>query len=115
MTRRADRVGDVLREELNRLVLREIRDPRVGMATVSRVEMSADLRHARVYVSTLGSEEERVACVAALAHAGGFLRTRLASSLRLRYTPELLFELDRGAEQSLRIATLLKDIDAEPS
>ena len=66
MTLRTERVGDMLRAEINTLLLREVRDPRVKLATVARVEVSGDLRHARVAVSALGTEEEREACVAAL-------------------------------------------------
>ena len=108
-------MGDQVREELNRLVLREIRDPRVGLATISRVEVSPDLQHARVYVSTLGADEDRDASVDALTHAAGFLRSKLASSLSLRRTPELHFELDRGAEHSFHISGLLGDVDHDPS
>lgn len=111
MSRRTERVNDLLLRELNQLLLRELRDPRVKLATVSRVEVSGDLQHARVGISALGSEEKRHGCVEALRGARGFLRSRLASRLRLRVVPELVFDLDRGAEHSLRIAHLLEDVD----
>jgi ribosome-binding factor A len=113
VNRRLERVGDQVRDELNRLLLRELRDPRVQMASVSRVEVSADLQHARVAVSALGSDEERDSSIAALRHAAGFLRSRLAKSLQLRATPALDFHLDRGAEHSLHISQLLEDLDVE--
>jgi ribosome-binding factor A len=111
MTRRTERVGDQIRRELNDLLLREVRDPRVRLATVSRVEVSGDLHHARAAVSLLGSEQERDACLAALRGAAGFLRSKLGARLRLRVTPELAFEIDRGPEASLKIAQILDDLE----
>jgi ribosome-binding factor A len=111
MSRRTERVGDEIRRELNDLLLREVRDPRVRMATVSRVDVSGDLHHARAAVSLIGTEEERDACLRALRGASGFLRTKLGSRLRLRTTPELAFEIDRGPEHSLRIAGILDDLE----
>ncbi len=110
MSRRTDRVGDLIRGELSRLLAREVADPRVRLAAVSAVEVSPDLRHATVSVSVLGAEAERLAALQALTGARGFLRSRLAHELRLRNTPELVFELDRGAEHSQRIADLLESL-----
>ena len=80
-------------------------------ATVSRVEVSADLHHARAFVSLLGSEDERAACLQALRGAGGYLRSKLGARLRLRTTPELAFEIDRGPEHSMKIAEILEGLD----
>jgi ribosome-binding factor A len=110
VSRRTDRVDHQLRAELSSLIQREMADPRVRLATVTEVHVSPDLRHARVLISTVGEEEEREACVAALRHAAGFLRRQLGSRLRLRATPELDFALDRGAEHSARIAALLETL-----
>ena len=111
MNRRVERVSDLLRAELGALILSDLHDPRIRLATVSTVDMTKDLRRAKVRVSVLGNDDERQLCIAALQHACGFLRTRLASRLRLRFTPELLFELDRGAEHAERITTLLESSD----
>jgi ribosome-binding factor A len=111
MSRRTERVSDQLVRELNELLLREVRDPRVRLATVSRVDVSGDLHHARAAVSLLGSEQERDACLEALRGASGFLRTKLGSRLRLRVTPELQFEIDRGPEHSMKIAKILDELD----
>ncbi len=110
MSRRTDRVGDLIRGELSRLLAREVADPRVRMASVSTVDVSPDLSHATISVSVLGEEAERTEAVEALRGARGFLRSRLAHELRLRNTPELVFELDRGAEHSQRIADLLESL-----
>jgi ribosome-binding factor A len=110
MSRRTDRLGDLLRSELSALLLRDVKDPRVKLATVTAVELAADLGHAVVKVSVLGEESARLAAVEALQHAKGFLRSELGRRLRLRTTPELHFELDRGAEYSQRISDLLESL-----
>ena len=110
MSRRTDRVSDLLRAELSQLLLREVHDPRVKLASVSGIDVSPDLRRAVVKVSVLGEEAQREAAIEGLRHARGFLRTELAHRLRLRATPELIFELDRGAEHSQQISDLLESL-----
>lgn len=112
MSQRLDRLADLVRSELATLLQREMRDPRVALATITRVDLSRDLGHALVHVSALGDEEQRAGAVAALVHARGFLRRELAHRLSLRATPELKFVLDRGAEHSQRISDLLDDLGA---
>lgn len=113
MTQRSHRVGDLLRTELSELLQREMRDPRVALVTVSRVEMSHDLGFAKVWISALGDDSQRAAALQGIEHARGFLRSQLARRLRLRVVPELHFELDRGPEHSLRIAELLDRLGGE--
>jgi ribosome-binding factor A len=106
-------VADLLRADLADLVRREVQDPRIQQARlvgILDVDVSPDLRRAVVKVSAMGTEEERQGVVAALTHARGFLRTELARRLRLRTTPELQFELDRGAEHSQTISDLLESL-----
>jgi ribosome-binding factor A len=110
VSRRTDRVEDLVRAELSQLILREVNDPRVRLVTVSEVHVTPDLRKARIAVSVIGDESTRNAAVAALAHASGFLRRQLGARLRLRVTPELEFTLDRGAEHSVHIASLLETL-----
>ena len=107
MSRRSDRVADLLRCELSSLLLDGMRDPRIHLATISVVEVTGDLRHALVRVSVLGEDDDREGCIEALQHARGFLRTKLAARIKLRHTPELSFKLDRGAEHAERITSLL--------
>ena len=111
MTRRTDRVSDLLRAELSDLILREIKDPRIKLVTLTGVEVTSDLRRAVVRVSALGDDAQREAAVEALRHARGFLRTELSHRLRTRVTPELVFELDRGAEHSQKISDLLESLN----
>jgi ribosome-binding factor A len=110
VSRRTDRVSDLLRAELSDLLLREIHDPRVKLASVTAVEVTPDLRRAVVRISVLGDDAQRQEAIDGLRHAKGFLRTELAHRLRTRATPELIFELDRGAEHSQRISDLLEGL-----
>ena len=119
---RPARVADALQQELSQILRHELKDPRLRMVTISRVEVSRDLAHARVWVSVLGEESERREAVEALHGAAGFVRQKLAPTLRLRSLPQLRFVLDRGAEYSQRISDLLEDLnppgddqDADPS
>lgn len=99
-----------MRVELAELISREVKDPRIGFATVTRVEVSGDLHHARVYVSVLGNAEEQAGSIAGLTSAAGFLRHEIAQRLDLRRAPELAFTLDAGAEAGERIELLLQKI-----
>ncbi len=110
MSRRTERVADLLRSELSDLILRQVQDPRVSLATVVAVDVSPDLQRAVVRVSVLGDEPHRAEAIAALQHARGYLRSQLAARLRLRVTPELDFKLDRGAEHAQRITDLLESL-----
>jgi len=112
MSRRTDRVADLLRAELSRLITQEMADPRCALASISAVDVSPDLHIARILVSVLGSEG-RDEAVQALRGARGFLRSRLARELRLKHVPELVFELDRGAEHSQRISDLLESLHVD--
>jgi ribosome-binding factor A len=111
MSRRSERVNDLVRAALAQIIRTEVKDPRVGLATVSSVLVSGDLGHATVKVSVLGDDKNRDEAIATLDRAKGFLRSRLARSVRMRKTPELHFELDRGAEHSQRISDLLESLD----
>lgn len=110
MKGRSARVEDLLRTELARILQRDVKDPRLGMVTVSYLRVSADLSHAEVGISALGSDPEREASIRTLERAQGFVRTLLARSLRLRRVPELSFKLDRGAEHSQKISTILETL-----
>jgi ribosome-binding factor A len=110
MKRRTNRMGDLVRAELSDLLLREVQDPRIKLVSLTSVEVTPDMRRAVIRVSALGEEEQRQEALEALRHARGFLRTELSHRLRTRVTPELVFELDRGAEHSQRISDLLESL-----
>lgn len=110
MSRRTRQVGEFLREELTDIIRREVKDPRVGFMSVTEVDVSEDLRTARVYVSVLGSDEEREATLAALRSAAGFIRHHLKPRLRTRQIPGLEFRGDRSMEHAQEIARALHDL-----
>jgi ribosome-binding factor A len=112
VSQRIRRVQNVAREVLGD-ALRGLKDPRIGFATVTQVRMSVDLRHARVLVSVLGSEEEQEAALQGLESATPHLRAGLGREMRLKYLPELTFELDRAAETAERVEALLRRIHDE--
>lgn len=116
-SRRMAQVNQLLKEELSELILREVKDPRIGFVTLTEVKVSPDLHQAQVYFSVLGDEEELQDSRAALEHAAGFLRHQLGRRLALRYIPELHFIYDRSLERAQRIETLLRQIheQEEPS
>jgi len=108
--KRADRVAGLIQEELSRLLLREVKDPRLHQVTITGVRVSADLRHARVLFTGSGHPGGVKEALAGLRSAAGFLRGQLGRTLRLRYAPELTFEVDDSVERSLHVAALLKQI-----
>ena len=110
-SRRADRVGEAIRAEVATFLGEGAKDPRlVGLVTVTAVEVTRDLRHARVFVTILGSESERAASIDALESMKGHLRSRLAKTLRLRVAPELGFRLDDSVARAARIESLLAEV-----
>lgn len=113
MSQRTERVADQIRIELSELFQREVRDPRVHLASVTRVEVSRDLGLARIWISVLGDEKARLAAMEGIEHARGYLRSQLARRLNLRVTPELRFELDRAAERLREMSDLLEKLDVE--
>ncbi len=112
-THRAERMADVIREILARLLREEVRDPRIGFVTLTDVKMSPDLKHARVYFSVLGGAAPRAEAGKALAHAAPFLRRALARETRLRYAPEIHFEADPSLDSGFRVDALLREIAAD--
>lgn len=109
--RRADRVAEAIREDVATFLGEGAKDPRlVGLITVTGVDVTPDLRHARVFVSVMGSESERAATLDALAGMAGHLRSRLARVLRLRVAPHLAFKLDESVERAARIEALLAQV-----
>jgi ribosome-binding factor A len=108
---RMRRVDEAVRAVLSEAITQGLKDPRVGFVTVTAVETSPDLRHATVYVSVLGSDEEREASLDGLRSAHGFLQKRVASELRLKHTPTLEFVFDDTVQRGMRITEILKEED----
>ena len=113
--RRRERLSSLIEQIVSELLQRQIKDPRVhGLVSVARVEVSPDISHAKIYVSVMGTEEERQETVRALEHARGFLRSRLGDELTIRHVPELQFVLDRSIEQGDRVLAILNQLDIPP-
>ena len=107
--KRLDRVNQLIKEEIGMLLMRELKDPRLGFVTVTEVETSKDLRTTKVFVSVLGNEDQWKASLTALASARGFVRNWLRDHLELRITPDVEFRPDRSFEHAARIQTLLRE------
>ncbi len=107
--KRADRVNALLQRELGTIISEELRDPRIGFSTVTAVEITDDLRSAKVHVSVLGDDERIASTMTALEEAKAYLRHELGSRTELRFVPELSFVNDRSAERSARISSLLRE------
>ncbi len=114
-THRADRVGDQLRMELSELLAREVHDPGIGFVTLTHVQVSPDLQHARVYYTALGPPTARRQTQRALERAAPFLRRQIGARLRLRRVPELQFTFDESIEAQDRVEQLLREIHEHES
>lgn len=110
--KRRERIADAIQEALAE-ILRRVKDPRVGMVGVTGVELSPDLRHAKVRISVIGDDAARQRAMEGLERARGFIRSELGRAVRLRHVPELDFRLDESAAYSVRIAQLLRQIRAQ--
>ena len=110
---RQEKLGELFAAELSDLIRTRLKDPRVGFASITRVEVSGDLRHAKVFVSVMGTTEEQAGTMRGLKNAAGFLRHELATRVTLRYMPELVFKLDTSIEEGARILALINKVEQE--
>jgi ribosome-binding factor A len=116
MSRRSERLQEQIRSDLSEMLQRDVVDPRLSsgvLISITAVELSEDLRYARVYLSILGSDEQMRAAFDGVRHAAGYLRRGLAQRLMMRFVPELSFELDPSLARGARILELLKEINEE--
>lgn len=116
--RRTDRINEQLKQEISLLIRDQVRDPRVGLATITAVQTSPELDHAKVYITALGDEAEREEILVGLRSAAPFIRRELGKSLQMRRIPELHFEIDRVLAEAMRIEQLLREAlpaEAAPS
>lgn len=114
-SRRVSRVAALIQQEVSQMLLHDIKDDRVGagMASVTDVDVSGDLQHAKIYVSIYGTDEARLETMAGLKSATGYVRRELGRRVRLRRTPEVIFIEDRGLERGDRMLTLLNQLSQE--
>jgi len=116
MAHRIERVNSLIRQEISELLQRQVKDPRLGnFVAVTDVSTSPDLRHAKIFVSRIGSEEEKQETLSVLAAASGFFRNELAKRLRLRYIPELNFQWDDSIERGDYLLQLFDEVSSDSS
>lgn len=108
--KRAVRVGELLKEEISQIVLREMKDPRIGFVSITDVEVSGDLRHAKVFISVYGTEKEKEETLAGLQQAQGFVRKLVGERVKIHHTPEIIFRYDDSIENGVHISNIIKDL-----
>jgi ribosome-binding factor A len=109
-SRRPQRVALQIQHEISLMIFRDMKDRRIGFVTVTGVQMSPDLRHAKVFVSLMGSEDEKNESLAALNHATGWVRHELGQRMRMKFSPEIIFLTDTSQEYGERIDKLIDEI-----
>jgi ribosome-binding factor A len=110
---RVDRVSGLLKEEIGRLIQRELKDPRIGLVSITKVVLSRDLRYAKVFFSTYGDEAAKQRSLEGLRSALGFIRGELGRRLNLRYIPELDLRIDESMEYAFHIEEIIHQIKKE--
>lgn len=114
MRQRQERLSALIREEVSEILLRRVKDPRISsFVVITEVKLSKDLRYAHIYVSVYGSEEDKKRTMMGLESAKGFIRSELGKDLRIRFIPEIFFELDESLEKGDRILRKLKELGLE--
>jgi ribosome-binding factor A len=108
--RRSDKVADLVQQEISEMLLKTIKDPRIGFVTITRVVVSEDCRLAKVYFSVAGTEEERERSAKGLNSAKGYIRKELGRRVRLRYTPEIVFKFDASIEYAIHMGEVIRHI-----
>ncbi len=111
--KRSQRIQELILEEISKLVQRGLKDPRIGFATITKVEVTDNLKHAKVFVSVMGTEKEKTDTLEGLQSAKGFIRNTLGKNLYLRYLPELEFKIDENAEHVEKITRILNELHSE--
>jgi len=110
---RQEKLGELIAVELSDLMRTRLKDPRVGFASITHVEVSGDFRHAKIFVSVMGSPEDQAATMKGLKHASGYLRHELAERITLRYMPELVFKLDTSIAEGAKVLELIRQNEQE--
>lgn len=110
MTRRTEKLQEFIKEQVSEIIQQHVRDPRIGFVSITDVEVSADIRHAKIFVSVLGDEDAKSGTMTGLDSALKFIRGELGRRLEMRYTPEIMFKLDTSIERGSRIVSLIRDV-----
>ncbi|MBT4389252.1 MAG: 30S ribosome-binding factor RbfA [Nitrospina sp.] len=112
--KRSQRIQELILEEISKIVQSGLKDPRIGFATVTKVELSDNLKHAKIFISVMGSEQEKTDTLEGLQSAKGFIRNTLGKNLYLKFLPELEFRRDDNADHVEKISRILNELHSEP-
>ncbi len=112
---RAERLAEVIRAEASEIILQGLKDPRIGFVSITDVDVSHDLRHAKIFVSVFGDQEVKRRTMQGLERATGHIRSELGRRLSIRFVPEILFRIDDSIERGTRVASLLREVTEEES
>ena len=110
---RIEKIQEFIQQEASKIILRELKDPRIGFVTVTHTEVTGDLSSAKIYVSLMGSDEQKTATMEGLKHSLGFLRSEIGKRLKIRHTPELSIHVDNSLDHSARIQEILTELKKE--
>jgi len=111
--KRSERVADLIQKEISQMLMRSIKDPRIGFVTITRVSVTEDCRLAKIYYSVMGTAAEREASLKGLASAKGYIRKELGRRVSLRYTPEIVFQFDPSIEYAIHIEEVIQHLHEE--
>jgi len=114
MGRRSERVQVQLKREISKILQEDLRDPRIGIVTITRIDLTPDIRHAKIYFSILGDDTKQASSVEGIQSAAGYIRKLIGERLNLRYTPELSFRLDKSIEYSIELEKTFERLKNEP-
>ncbi len=114
-SRRVEKLNKLIKEEVSDIIQKEIKDPRIGFVTVMRVEVSVDLRQAKVYISVYGGKKDKEKSMKGLESAKGYIQGEIGRRVRLRYTPEISFKLDESLEKGFRVLEIMKQMEDKKS
>jgi ribosome-binding factor A len=109
--KRVERIGDQIRSEISDMIVRRLNDPRIGFVTITAVEVSEDLRHAKVFVSVYGDEKAKIQTMEGLESASGFIRGEIGHRLKIKFTPDILFKLDTSMDKADEVLSILDEIN----
>jgi ribosome-binding factor A len=113
MSHRPEKVREFIKEQVSEIIQHQLKDPRIGFVSVTDVEVSGDLRHAKIFVSVLGDEAAKTDTMTGLTSAIRYVRGELGRRLQMRFTPEILFRLDESIERGTRVMSLIREVSEE--
>jgi ribosome-binding factor A len=113
MSHRPEKVREFIKEQVSEIIQQKLKDPRIGFVSVTDVEVTGDLRHAKIFVSVLGDDQAKTDTMTGLASAIRYVRGELGRRLQMRFTPEILFRLDESIERGTRVMSLIREVSEE--